>query len=61
MFKKVYFAKIGPNFVGSTLFKLKIYQRNTFRQTSIWFCIPESETPQPVLPYCKAEEGLGTL
>ena len=29
MFKKVYFAKIGPNFVGSTQFHLKIYQRNT--------------------------------
>ena len=58
MYKKVYFVKLCPNFVGSPSFHFKIYQRilwNTSllgKSPSIGFCIPERETPQPVLPYC---------
>ena len=45
MFKRVYFVKIGLDFVGSPSFHIKIYERILLN-----FLILQYETPQPVLP-----------
>ena len=54
-YKKVYFVKIVPNFVGSPTSHFKRYQRIVWktsifkRQKYFGFWIPKLGTPQPVL------------
>ena len=45
MIKRVYFVKIGLDFVGSPSFHIKIYERILLN-----FLILQYETPQSVLP-----------
>ena len=54
--EKVYLAIIDTHFVSRLAINpfqnisKNLLEHYTYKQTSIGFCIPESETPQPVLP-----------